>query len=201
MIGASSSPMSMFGGVGTGSGPSMYEIGYNGSPGGAVSNALRATIDKYHATLASQQDQQNKIGLLDHEAALKRSNVVPDPDANGPQIMKDSTTGKFFYGNSTVDPSTGAIKKSWTPVTNSPPTDEKKVFENSLYSKINAGMNEDSAAPSPIPGVPPAPTVVGQGTAPQSRPLDAGTATQLLQQAGGDKNKARAMAQQLGYTF
>lgn len=74
MIGSNNTPMSMFRGVGTGSGPSMYDIGYNGSPGGAVSNALRATIDKYHSNLAAQQEHQNKIGEIQAQSQASFGN-------------------------------------------------------------------------------------------------------------------------------
>lgn len=165
MIGAANSPMSQFRGVGSGDGPSMYDIGYNGSPGGAVSNALKMTIDRYHQNLAAQQEQTNKLGLLDHEYALKRAGVVPDPDTNGPQIIKDPVTGKFFYGNSTVDPTTGAVKKNWTPVTNSPPSDEQKIFMNeNVYGPMNqAARQSRGEQSSPIPGVPAEAPVVNTG--------------------------------------
>lgn len=40
-----------------------------------------------------------------------------------------------------------------------------------------------------------------QGTATQNRQIDEGIARQILQQAGGDKNKAREIAKQRGYNF
>lgn len=41
----------------------------------------------------------------------------------------------------------------------------------------------------------------GKPAAAGGKPLDAATARQILQQVGGDKDKARALARQLGYTF
>lgn len=41
----------------------------------------------------------------------------------------------------------------------------------------------------------------GGGPAPQAKPLDRETATSLLQEAGGDRGKARELAKSRGYTF
>lgn len=45
------------------------------------------------------------------------------------------------------------------------------------------------------------PSAPSTGTAPQAKQLDEATAAQFLQQAGGDKNKAREMARAAGYSF
>jgi hypothetical protein len=41
----------------------------------------------------------------------------------------------------------------------------------------------------------------GAGKAAAGKPLDAATAMRILQQAGGDRNRARTMARQMGYSF
>lgn len=163
MIGVNNSPLNMFTG-GSSNGPSMYQIGYAGGPGGGINAALNSTIDRYHANLDAQNEQTNKLAQiqassgadLGKEKALidyKRQNIPADPDTKGPQIIKDPTTGKFFYANHTPDSATGQMKVAWTPVTNSPPTDEKKIFENNLYGPLN------NPPASPIPGVQAAPAV------------------------------------------
>lgn len=168
MIGASSSPLSMFT-TRSDNGPSMYQIGYQGGPGGGINAALNATIDRYHSVLDQQNQQSYKLQQINAESGAKlgnekaiidykRQGVGADPDTAGPQIIKDPTTGKFFYANHTPDATTGQMKVAWTPVTNSPPEDEKKIFENSMYGQLN---HPDSG--SPIPGVPTA-TPVSQGT-------------------------------------
>lgn len=219
MIGAKSSPLSMFTGGNSG-GPSMYEIGYNAGPGGAVSNALRGTIDKYHANLAMQQEQVNKMAQiqassgadLNKEKALidyRRQFAAQDPDAQGPHTQVDPGTGKAFYRSTTINPTTGIAQVSWAPVSINAPERPMNQLEDAAVQPILDQMKarqagaptgniiQQSAANAQVP------TPVGQGVTPpqSSKPLDAQTASALLQKAGGDKNKARALAQQLGYTF
>lgn len=77
MINSMQSPMSGFklnlGGVG---GPSMYEIGYNSSPGGSVANVIRNTIDKYHANLTAQQEQNYKLAQIKAQGDIGFGNDV-----------------------------------------------------------------------------------------------------------------------------
>ena len=147
MIGQANSPMSKFTGVGTGSGPSMYEIGYNGSPGGAISNALRATIDRYHATLDAQQQQAAKMAemqaqgqaTLGNEKAIfdyKRQNAQPDPDAAGPFTQVDPKTGKAFVRSTTYDAATGQNKVGWSPVSPNAPENIKQEVMNEAMRPI-----------------------------------------------------------------
>lgn len=152
MIGANNNPMSLF--VPGGGGEAFNRglaIGDANSPASSVAQALQATVDRYHQQMDAQQQQQNSLALaqgkgaidLGNEKALvdyKRQGIGPDPDANGPTIMKDPTTGKFFYANHTPDATTGQMKVAWTPVTNSPPQDEMKAYENALIKPLNDAM-------------------------------------------------------------
>lgn len=187
MLGAANSPLSRFGNGS--SGPSMYEIGYNGSPGGAVSNALRSTIDRYHANLQSAQEQADQLArtqaagqtTLGNEKAMfdyKRQGIGPDPDASGPHIMKDPTTGKFFYANHTPDATTGQMKVSWTPVTNSPPQDEMKIYENSMIKPLNDAMAQQNQPNAIQQGASASVPTAGQGGDKRQ------SAISILQQAG-----------------
>ena len=46
---------------GIGTGPSMYQIGYQGGPGGNIADAMKYTLDKYEATRMAGIEQQNKL--------------------------------------------------------------------------------------------------------------------------------------------
>jgi hypothetical protein len=72
-------------------GPSMYEIGYNSGPGGNIANAIKGTIDKYHSTIASQQAQQDKMGLIKYEDQVKRPWMYDAAGNNKP--FAPGTTG------------------------------------------------------------------------------------------------------------
>ncbi len=206
MIGASNSPMNMFTGGGNEAFQRGMMIGNANSPFATVGDALKNVVDRYHSNLSMQQEQANKIDLLKQEYALKRANVQPDPDAAGPVTQVDPATGKSFYRSTTIDPSTGAQRVSWAPVSINAPEDPVTTYKRQVMGPMLERMNQPQGAPamataSPIPGMPsnvPVPQVTGAG---QPKQLDAHTAQSFLAQAGGDKNKARAMAQQQGYTF
>lgn len=170
MVGAPDSPLSRFTGGGDAFQRGMM-IGNTNSPFATVADAMMNVVNRYHQNIAAQQEQANSLerikatgqSTLGNEKEIidyKRKFAAQDPDQNGPQIIKDPTTGKFFYGNSTPDATTGVMKKSWTPVTNAPPTDEKKINENFIYRQINQGMGVPSENESPLPGVPSAPAPV-----------------------------------------
>lgn len=168
MIGANSSPMSMFGGGGDAFQRGMV-IGNANSPFSSVAEALKNTVDKYNSHLSMQQEQQNKLeqikatGVADHPwlfDAQGNRNPTAAPNANnalnagGPQIMLDPTTKKYFYANQSFDPTMGMTKESWAPVSPNAPEDQKKVFENSMYGMLN-GQNPGAA---PQVGTPPVST-------------------------------------------
>lgn len=73
-----------------------------------------------------------------------------------------------------------------------PPT-----WKDYLPGWLGGGSNQPPSMPSPSPT--PGPTPVP--TPPAPKQLTADLARQYLQRAGGDKNKARALARQDGYTF
>ena len=178
-------------------------MGKANSPFTGVNMALKDVLGKYNAHLAMQQEQQNKLDLQTHEMDLKKSlyqgSGMVDPDANGPTVQFDPTTKKYFYKNTTID-TNGIPKVSWSPVSPMGPTNEEQIFKNSIYgdlNKENAGMESGS----PIPGVPAVPTMPVAPTTNATKTLDKATAMQFMQKAGGDKNKARALAQQAGYAF
>lgn len=125
MIGASNSPLNAF--VPTNSGPSMYDIGLNSGPAGAISNALRTVAEQYNAHIAAQQEQQNALDLAQGKGAIdlgnekslfdyKQKNAQPDPDAAGPITQVDPNTKKSFIRSTSIDPATGQSKVSWAPV-------------------------------------------------------------------------------------
>lgn len=154
MIGAKSSPLTMFSG-GSSSGPSMYDIGYNGSAGGAVSNAIRSTIDRYHSELASQQEQSNKLAQIQATSGAelgkdkslidyKRQFAAQDPDAAGPFTQVDPATGKSFIRSTSVDPGTGMNKVSWAPVSINAPEDPVKTIESLALQPTIARMKAES---------------------------------------------------------
>lgn len=66
-----------------------------------------------------------------------------------------------------------------------------------------AGMEDDEQMTDASQETPPAMSLPKPATfgATDGKQLDAATAKQLLQEAGGDKQKARALAKQRGYTF
>jgi len=68
---------------------------------------------------------------------------------------------------------------------------------NQLGLAPTAGATQTSTAESQLPDFTGQPTTTNG----QPKQLDPDTARQFLQQAGGDKNKARQMATQAGYTF
>jgi hypothetical protein len=69
---------------------------------------------------------------------------------------------------------------------------ERETLAAALGSAPASPAAADPAAPAPAAARP---------AAPAARPLDKGTAAQFLQQAGGDRAKARELARQAGYTF
>lgn len=44
--------------------PSMYDIGMQGGPGGAISQALQQTIDRYHQVLQASTENQYRLGQI-----------------------------------------------------------------------------------------------------------------------------------------
>jgi hypothetical protein len=99
MIGSNNSPMSRFRGIGNGSGPSMYEIGYRGSPGGSVADALHSTIAKYDAHRSAQQEQTNKLALLKEQYGMMGDNSIALADAKRKAAMPDPSVGQMFDPN------------------------------------------------------------------------------------------------------
>jgi hypothetical protein len=49
------------GGGAFGASPSMYQIGYQGGPGGNIADAMKYTLDKYDAARAGSVEQANKL--------------------------------------------------------------------------------------------------------------------------------------------
>lgn len=152
MIGAASSPMSMFTGGGNEAFQRGMAIGNANSPFSSVAEALRNTVDKYNAHLTSQQDQANKIDLLKQEYALKRQNAgVADPDAAGPFTQLDPTTGKYFIRSTSIDPSTGSSRVGWSPVSPNAPEDPVKAIERmTLQPTIDQMQGKGVPAPAPM---------------------------------------------------
>jgi cytoskeletal protein RodZ len=178
-------------------------VGKANSPFTGVNMALKDVLGKYNAHLTAQTEQQGKMDLQTHEYDLKKSmygaNGAADPDASGPTVQFDPTTKKYFYKNTTMD-TNGIPKVSWSPVSPMGPTNEEQIFKNNIYGNLNKEVTVADAG-SPLPGVPAAPTMPVAPTTNATKALDKATAMQFVQKAGGDKNKARAMAQQAGYTF
>lgn len=76
MIGANSSPMNMF----TGDGGQAFQrgmtIGNANSPFASIADALKSTVDRYHAELDRQSEQQNKVDLLKQQYGLAGGNLL-----------------------------------------------------------------------------------------------------------------------------
>ena len=73
-------------------------------------------------------------------------------------------------------------------------------FASALGEILNRNGMGGTAAPKPPPVGPGKPAALAAKPA-AGKPLDAATAKAILQQAGGNKDKARALATQAGYTF
>lgn len=124
------------------------------SPFTPLGQALKGTLDMYNKNRATQQEHQNKLGLLQKEYDLKKSvfSGTTDPDAAGPITQKDPTTGKYFYKSTTID-SNGSPKVSWAPVSPNAPENLKQTYMN---EEVWGPLLEDRGAEpqtSPIPGV------------------------------------------------
>lgn len=76
MIGSANSPMSMFTGGGNEAFQRGMMIGNANSPFSSVGDAFRNTLDKYNAHLGAQQEQQNKLDLIQKQYDIMGSNAT-----------------------------------------------------------------------------------------------------------------------------
>lgn len=94
MIGAANSPMNMFT---QGTGDAFQRgmvIGDANSPFSPIARAFQSTIDKYNAHLTSQQDQQNKMQLMQQQYGLQGQNQLALDkqkfEQSAPQLSPDA---------------------------------------------------------------------------------------------------------------
>jgi len=101
-------PFQMFDMSGGGN-PGMYQIGYQQGPGGGIAQALRGTIDKYHASLAAQQEQVYKQENIASQSKATYQNAkqlaqdkfdmtAPDPAIATQHDPNDMTKNTFDLG-------------------------------------------------------------------------------------------------------
>ena len=76
MIGANNSPLNMFTGGGNEAFQRGMAIGDANSPVSPIARAMQATLEKYNSHLASQQEQQNKMQLMERQYSLQGQNAV-----------------------------------------------------------------------------------------------------------------------------
>lgn len=198
MIGANNSPLNQF--SPNSSGPSMYEIGLNGGPGGAVSNALRQTIDRYHSNLDAQQEQASRMAQIaaSSQAALGNERSMVDYK-NTAELNKTASInalnktlpnsglrtvdvgGRTVYLQDQADDSGRVVTKEVQPA-------PLMTMDQILAQKMQAA--DANGGGSPLMGVPPVqaspmsttsipvPSAVGQGDVKRQ------SAIQILQKAG-----------------
>ncbi len=141
---------------------------------GATQEQAGTALLQMHLTAAQLQSGMNSLGLSPQDMSKMTDEQIQQVMAHG-SIDRQAETEKFGKMMGEIQP-TKVMDMSGK-------TSDPKL--NPILAAFGGGQFQQPA----------------QNQQPQAKQLDANTAKQLLQMSGGDKNKARQLAKQQGYSF